>query len=110
MDFFSDFLEFARNNFVQVQPLCTVAEQQTMKFIIVATLFGLAAAGGCPNECSGRGTCNYWGQCTCYQSGDFNHAAWYVVLVIFLDIVTLVRQSCHARGWGCTGLARIAPR
>lgn len=87
-----------------------------MKFIIVATLFGLAAAGGCPNECSGRGTCNYWGQCTCYQNGDFNHAAWYVLFVKRLVLVSLLSsliphltKAIDSR-LGCTGLGRIALR
>lgn len=47
-----------------------------MKLIVVAALFSVTNAGNCPNECSGRGTCNHWGQCTCYQNGDFVHAAW----------------------------------
>lgn len=51
---------------------------KTMKVFVATALMvaDLAAGSSCPNECSGRGTCNYWGQCTCYTDGDFTHAAW----------------------------------
>jgi len=54
-----------------------------MKLLIAAALFAVANAGNCPNECSGRGTCNYWGQCTCYTDGDFSAAAWCVPILLF---------------------------
>ena len=37
-----------------------------LHLLLLLLLFPPADAGGCPNKCSGKGSCSAYGQCTCF--------------------------------------------